>query len=85
MRSALARKIESIFLNPRQTVQRATFTIDGTNARVHIALQQKGTQLQLIAVCRPSLRETVARALEEARYALAERGIALSVRSEELA
>ncbi len=82
MRSPLARKIESTFLHPSRSVQRATFTIDGTQNRVHIALQTSGSQLRLIAICPPSVRTAVARALEEARYALAERGITLSAETE---
>ncbi len=77
LRSALARKIERTFLNPRHHVQRATFSLEGTQARVHVSLQRNGSRLRLVAVCAPAVRPAVARALQEARYALADRGIAL--------
>jgi hypothetical protein len=83
LRSALARKIESSFLHPCRSVQRATFTVDSTQSRVHVALRSSGNQLRLIAICPANARSAVARALEEARYALAERGIVLSAETEE--
>jgi hypothetical protein len=79
-RSRLARAIEGTFLNPARVArQRATFTIDGTRGRVHIALQSGTSGPRLVAVCPATARVRVARALEEARYALAVRGIALRV------
>ena len=78
-RSGLARKIARCFLDPARRVQRATFTIDGSNARVHIALQSRGAAMRLVAVCPPALRDRVQCALEEARYALCARGIALDL------
>jgi hypothetical protein len=44
---------------------------------VHVALHGSGASLRLVAVCAPSVRAAVARALEQARYALAARGIAI--------
>jgi hypothetical protein len=76
-RSALARKIELAFLRPTRTPVRTTLSIEGTGARVHVALQQTPAGLRLVAVCPARLRETVARALDEARFALAARGISL--------
>ena len=58
---------------------RATFTIDGTQARVHVALQTTASGVRLVAVCPAAIRVDVARALDEARYALALRGIALRI------
>jgi hypothetical protein len=80
MRSPLARKIEHLFLRPNTAATRATFTIDGTDARVQVSMQQTRAGLQLIAVCSPRSRAYVAQALEQARYALAARGIALDAR-----
>ncbi len=74
-RSPLARKIEYLFLRPNLTTTRATFTIDGSSARVHVSMQQTRSGLRLVAVCPSEARERVARALEQARYALAARGI----------
>jgi hypothetical protein len=76
-RSSLARRIERIFLHPIARPKRATFTIDGTAARVHVALQTTPAGVRIIAVCPASIQSRVARALDEARYALAARGIAL--------
>src|SRR5580692_940341 len=41
-RSPLARKIESVFLDPRSRVERSTFTVGSGRARVYVALQGKG-------------------------------------------
>jgi hypothetical protein len=78
-RSPLARRIERAFLDPVRRTDRATFTLDGSSARVHIALQTTTSGIRLIAVCSAAIRAGVARALDEARYALAVRGIALHV------
>ena len=75
-RSALARKIERAFLHPARNVARTTFSLGGA-ARVHVTLQQSSSGVRLVAVCSPALREQVAIALEQARFALARRGIAL--------
>lgn len=80
LRSPLARKIEHAFLRPNIPATRAAFTIDGTGARVHVTMQRTRAGLQLVAVCPPHARERVARALEQARYALAERGIPIDAR-----
>lgn len=76
-RSALARHIERTFLNPMARTQRATFTIDGTRTRVHVALQTTPAGVRIVAVCPASIQARVSRALDEARYALAARGITL--------
>lgn len=76
-RSALARRIERTFLNPLVRTQRATFTVDGTRARVHVALQTTPAGVRIIAVCPASIQTRVLRALDEVRYALAARGISL--------
>jgi len=78
-RSGLARRIERAFLDPVRRTDRATFTLDGSSARVHVALQTTTSGMRLIAVCPAAIRAGVARALDEARYALAVRGIALHV------
>ncbi len=76
-RCALARHIERTFLNPIARPVRATFTIDGTRARVHVALQTTAEGVRIVAVCPASIRSRVSHALDEARYALAARGISL--------
>ncbi len=81
-RCALARRIERSFLDPVRKTRRATFTFEGTRdgmrARVHVALRSAASGTYLVAVCAPSLRAGVARALDQARYALAARGIKLT-------
>ena len=81
-RSSLARRIERTFLRPASDVKHATFRIDGTQARVHVALQTSGNRVRLVAVCRRDLQERVRAALTQARFALAARGIVLDVETE---
>jgi len=76
-RSALARRIERTFLRPILRAQRATFTVEGTRARVHVALQTTPAGVRIVAVCPAAIQTRVSRALDQARYALAARGIAL--------
>lgn len=74
--SALAVAIERRFMRTPFPV-RATFGLDG--GRVHVILRARGNDVCLIALCAPAARARVARALEEARYALGARGISLGV------
>ncbi len=74
-RSPLARRIERVFLHPSKPCERASFTLDGSAARVHVTLRRIGGTLRLVAICPPAARARVARALEEARFSLAARGI----------
>jgi hypothetical protein len=82
-RSALARKIERAFLDPRREVRQATFALEGSAARVHIALHTSGDHVRLCAVCPPSLRRVVGDALAQARFALSTRGIDLTIDTRE--
>ena len=77
VRSKLAQKIEQTFSKPKQAPKHASFTLEGVRGRVQILLQQTGSHTQLVALCPPSAREMVARALSEARYALAFRGLSV--------
>jgi len=79
VRSPLARRIERTFLDPARRVSRATFSVEGTRARVHVTLQSRVAGLRLVAVCPLGVRAQVSRALDQARYALALRGIALQI------
>jgi hypothetical protein len=72
-RTPLARRIESVLFDPRSQAKRASFTVG--RGRVHVVLQSKGDRVALVALCSPALRGIVARALAQARYALAARGI----------
>ncbi len=74
-RSPLARTIERTFLDPRRAPKRAVFALETGGARVHVALQCTGRSVRLVALCPPSARALVLRALDQARYALAARGV----------
>lgn len=72
-RLPLARRIESVLFDRRSQAKRASFTIG--RGRVHVVLQSKGDRVVLVALCSPTLRTIVVRALAQARFALAARGI----------
>jgi hypothetical protein len=76
-RLALARKIERRFARARKPLHAAAFVIEGTRGRVQVILQSRGTHVNLVAICSSTARAHVARALEQARYSLALRGIEL--------
>lgn len=78
----LARKIERALLGRKRPERFSTFVLDGRR-RVHVAMRATGTKIHVVAVCAPQSSARVARALEEARYALARRGIALDARMRE--
>lgn len=76
-RSPLARRIERKILNePKTTPRRATFSTGGK--RVHVVVQASANRVRLVAVCHPAIREAVVRALAQARFALASRGVTCS-------
>ncbi|MGA8474063.1 MAG: hypothetical protein WB681_03255 [Candidatus Cybelea sp.] len=77
----LARAIENAFSDPRAKVRRATFSMGRGSARIHIVLQTKGQRAALVALCRPELSGLVARALMQARLALAARGVDVELRA----
>jgi hypothetical protein len=69
--SPLARKIERAFFTPKAQHKRATLTVEGR--RVHVTVSTGHSGVRFIAVCSPSVRDVVARALAQARFALAAR------------
>jgi hypothetical protein len=77
-RLPLARRIERALFERTSPPARATFAIGEGSSRVVLVLHANGTRVRLIALCSPALRRTVARALDQARFALAARGIALN-------
>jgi hypothetical protein len=77
-RCALAAQIERAFSRPRAYPKRATLSIGRGRARVHVILQTCGAKATLLAICRPEMREIVARALAQARVVLASRGVVQS-------
>lgn len=74
LRGPLGQRIEQAFCDSRWHPKRATFSIGRGSARVHVILQTSGTRMTLLALCRPEMRSIVARALAQARLALAARG-----------
>jgi hypothetical protein len=80
-RSALSRRIELRFAGNPAPVARATFSFGAGAARVHVIMQSNGSATRLVAICRPQMREIVARALAETRLALNARGTILLTKS----
>lgn len=78
--SQLARRIERRFA-VRRVPRRASIVLAGERARVHLTLQVDGSRARIVAICPRAVERHVARALAEARYALARRGIALEART----
>jgi hypothetical protein len=76
-RGRLAERIERAFGSPGVSPKRATFSLGPGNSRVHVVMQTAGARTTLLAICRPELREVVARALGQARAALAARGVGI--------
>jgi hypothetical protein len=71
----LSRRIERTFFRQSAPLRRATFSLGRGRARVHVILQSTASTVTLVALCRPEMRRVVARALAQARWALAARGI----------
>jgi hypothetical protein len=76
-RLPLARRIERALFERTSSAARTTFAIGEGAGRVVVVLHVTGDRVRLVALCSPALRRTVARALDQARFALAARGIAL--------
>lgn len=73
----LSQRIERRFAHSTSHLRRATFSMGRGAARVHVILQTNGNVATLVALCRPQMRGVVARALAQARLALATRGVLL--------
>jgi hypothetical protein len=76
-RLPLARRIERALFERTSAHGRTTFAIGEGSGRVVVVLHASGERVRLVALCSPALRRTVARALDQARFALAARGIVL--------
>lgn len=79
----LARQIEELVRRRESKRVAATFFLDGTRARVRVLILSDGGSVRLIAVCSKRVRDSVARALAQARYAAAARGIVLRASTRE--
>jgi len=72
----LSRRIAKLVARPAgapQSPRAATVTVRG--ARVHVIVRTHGNATRIVALCPPPLEARVARALAQARFALAARGV----------
>ncbi len=78
-KTQLARRIEhGLARRPPRGVA-ASFAVRGAGGRVHLVVRGDGALTRVVAVCAPPLRERVERALAQARFALAARGVRAEV------
>lgn len=80
-RSLLAQRIARALVAQAKCFRRSGMTLRTPRGRVHVTLQSSDRRTRVIAVCSPALRDAVKRALDEARYALAMRGIAVQTQT----
>jgi hypothetical protein len=76
-RLPLTRRIERALFERTCSAARTTFAVGAGTGRVVVALHASGGTVRIVALCSPALRHTVARALDQARFALAARDIEL--------
>lgn len=76
-KSELARRIEHALARRAGCTPSvpASFAVNAAGGRVKILVRSEGERMRVVAVCAPPLRERVERALAQARFALASRGI----------
>jgi hypothetical protein len=75
-KSELARRIEhALARRAGRRPSPASFAVNAAGGRVKILVRSEGERMRVVAVCAPPLRERVERALAQARFALASRGI----------
>jgi hypothetical protein len=77
-KSELARRIERALADRPRSVP-ASFAVTAAGGRVRILVRSDGARTRVVAVCAPPLRERVERALAQARFALAARGLRAEV------
>jgi len=73
-RSPLARSIERVLARSSHLPRRASFTLGGSDGRVHVVIQAIGANVRVIAFCTPRARARVAAALRHVRCDLVFRG-----------
>jgi hypothetical protein len=76
----LGRRIANLVARPAAAAagaHAATVTVRG--ARVHVIVRTHGAATRIVALCPPPLEARVARALAQARFALAARGVRVEV------
>jgi len=79
----LSRQIEYLVRCRESKRTAATFVLDGTRARVRVLVVSAGGTVRLIAICSKRVRDSVANALDQARYACAARGIIVRAATQE--
>jgi hypothetical protein len=78
-KTELARRIEHGLARCSPRAAAASFAVRGADGRVHLVVRSDGARTRVVAVCAPPLRERVERALAQARFALAGRGVRAEV------
>jgi len=71
---ALGRRIAKIIARPPAAPTRSQ-TVSVRGARIHVMVRTHGNATRIVALCPPPLEARVARALAQARFALAARGV----------
>jgi hypothetical protein len=74
-KTELARRIERVLARPRAQHAASSVAIHAADGRVQILVRGDGERTRIVALCVPTLRERVDRALAQARFALAGRGV----------
>lgn len=77
-KTALARRVEGV-LARRVPGAFASFVLRNGDGRVRLVVRSDGARTRVFAICAPALRERVERALAQARFALAGRGVRAEV------
>jgi hypothetical protein len=70
-KTELSRRIERVLARRRPFDGTASFAISVAEGRVHVLVRSDGGRTRVVAICAPTLRERVERALGHTRYALA--------------
>ena len=78
-KTELARSIERGLTRRAPCAVAASFAVRGAGGRVHLIVRSDGALTRIVAVCAAPLRERVERALAQARFALAGRGVRAEV------
>ena len=74
-KSQLTRRLERALAQRAQREWPSSFALRTADGRIHLMIRNDGTRTRLVAICAPSLRERVERALAQARFALAGHGV----------
>ena len=78
-KTELARRIERALTRRVPREGQASFAVRAAGGRVQLIVRADGERVRVVAVCATTLRERVDRALAQARFALAGRGVRAEV------